>query len=111
MTKIKKVLPEESQLINDNQLAFYIEKLITNILAYCNCEDLPLALEYSIVDLVIKRIKDESSANENNVKSLEIGDMKLTFNTSNISAIGCMSDADFNSIKSQLNIFVKVKSL
>lgn len=101
---------EESQLINDSQLTFYIEKLIANILVYCNLKELPVALEYVVIDLVIKRINDNKES-DNDLKSLEMGDTKFTFNTTNIATIGCVSDADFNSIKSHLNKFVKVKSL
>lgn len=114
-----KVLLLESQrsLLNPDLLAFYVEKLVEDILDYCHREDFPAALVFTVVDLIRKRLADEDSTGDEQginsrgpLSSVKMDDTEFKFAVSNVDATGCLSDLDFSSIKPKLNIYRKVVS-
>ena len=58
----KVLLLAGEQKPNSDTLAFYIEKLVADILDYCHRDDFPDALVYTVVELVQKRLADAASA-------------------------------------------------
>lgn len=99
--------------IDETTLAFATEKLVADILDYCHRDDFPEALVYTVTDLVLKRLQDESNAEEYGttpLSSLEMGDTTFNFSVSNVSTSGLLSDADFDSIKPKLNLYRRVVS-
>ena len=96
-------------------LNFYVNKLVEDILSYCHRKDFPEPLIYTAVDLIRKRFNDELSKNEFGTNAplskIKMGDTEFNFAVNNIDLAGCLSDLDFNSIKSKLNLYRKVVSL
>ena len=106
-----------------NEIQFWIEKLVVDVLAYCHRKDFPEALIYTCVDLILKRITDREAAtpDEEGVVALPLSEIKMDdtsfkFDT-NFSAktattdnVGLLSDSDFDSIKSKLNLYRRLVS-
>lgn len=104
--------------LNEVQATFATEKLVLDILDYCHREDFPVALVYTAVDLVGKRLDDLQADSEEDgisargpLSGLKMDDTEFTFAVSNVSATGVLSDYDFDSIKSKLNLYRKVVSI
>lgn len=113
----KVLLLESQRSLNPDLLAFYVEKLVEDILDYCHREDFPAALVFTVVDLIRKRLADEDGeADDTGIKSrgslssVKMDDTEFKFAVSNIDATGCLSDLDFSTIKPKLNIYRKVVS-
>ena len=117
----KVILLEGGRQLNPDTLAFYVEKLVGDILDYCHREDFPATLVYSVVDLVRKRLADEGdNADASNelglnirapVSKVKMDDTEFTFAVGSVDAAGCLSDLDFSSLKPKLNLYRKVVSL
>ncbi len=106
-----------------NEIEFWTEKLVVDVLAYCHRKDFPEALIYTCVDLILKRITDSEAAtpDEDGVVALPLTEIKMddtsfkfdtnfaakTVTTDNV---GLLSDADFESIKPKLNLYRKLVS-
>lgn len=110
-----------AEKLNEVQATFAIEKLIMDILDYCHREDFPMALVYTAVDLVGKRL-DELHSADNEVSegdiqargplsSIKMDDTEFSFAVDSVSTNGILSDYDFNSVKSKLNLYRKAVSL
>lgn len=101
-----------------NLLAFAIEKLVSDILDYCHREDFPDTLVYTVVDLVRKRLADESTAAEEELgftppgplSDIKMDDTEFRFAVNNVDASAVLSDLSFDSIKAKLNLYRKVVS-
>ena len=111
-------LLERHRTLDAGLLAFYVEKLVTDILDYCHRADFPEPLVYSAVDLIRKRLADEDTAgNELGVptnaplSSVKMDDTEFKFAVSNIDLAGCLADLDFATLKPKLNRWRKVVSL
>lgn len=106
--------------LNEAQATFATEKLIMDILDYCHREDFPVALVYTAVDLVGKRLDSITSQESNDemsamstagpLSSIKMGDTQFEFAVNNAEAYGLLSDYDFSSIKAKLNLYRKVVS-
>lgn len=77
-----------------------------------------MALVYTAVDLVGKRLEDmQDDADSQGISvrsplsSIKMDDTEFSFAVENVSASGVLSDYDFDSIKGKLNIYRKVVSL
>ena len=110
-------LLESSRELNDDLLAFYVEKFVGDILDYCHREDFPDALTYTVVDLIRKRLADEDASSNDAasgvrgpLSSVRMDDTEFKFAVSNVDAAGCLSDLDFSSIKPKLSIYRKAVS-
>lgn len=104
--------------LNEVQAEFAAEKLVSDMLDYCHREDFPMALVYTAVDLVGKRLEDmQDDADSQGISvrsplsSIKMDDTEFSFAVENVSASGVLSDYDFDSIKGKLNIYRKVVSL
>ena len=107
--------------LNEAQATFATEKLVMDILDYCHREDFPVALVYTAVDLVGKRLDDlQSSADEAEegdiptrgpLSSIKMDDTEFSFAVNSVSASGVLSDYDFDSIKAKLNLYRRAVSL
>ena len=113
----KVLLLESQRSLNPDLLAFYVEKLVEDILDYCHREDFPAALVYTVVDLSRKRLADEDSGSDEGdipsrgpLSSVKMDDTEFKFAVNNVDATGCLSDLDFSTIKPKLNIYRKVVS-
>ena len=111
-------LLESHRTLDASLLAFYVEKLVTDILDYCHRTDFPEPLVFSAVDLIRKRLADEDTAgNELDVSSnaplasVKMDDTEFKFAVSNIDPTGCLADLDFATLKPKLNRWRKVVSL
>ena len=114
---LKVLLLESQRSLNEGLLAFYVEKLVGDILDYCHREDFPETLVYTAVDLIRKRIADEDGSTDaagissrGPLSSVKMDDTEFRFAVANVDAAGCLSDLDFGSIKAKLNIYRKVVS-
>ena len=114
-TKVR--LLEGKRTLDEGLLTFYVEKLVTDILAYCCRSDFPEPLVYSAVDLIRKRLADEDTAgNELGVptnaplSSVKMDDTEFKFAVSNVDPAGCLADLDFATLKPKLNLYRKVVS-
>ena len=113
----KILLLESQRSLNPDLLAFYVKKLIGDILDYCHREDFPETLVYTVVDLIRKRLSDEDGAGDETginargpLSSVKMDDTEFKFAVSNVDATGCLSDLDFSSIKTKLNLYRKAVS-
>ena len=94
---------------------FATEKLVMDILDYCHRDDFPVALVYTAVDLVNKRLDDLQSVDDEDggiptrgpLSSIKMDDTEFSFAVNNVSASGVLSDYDFDSIKAKLNLYRK----
>ena len=107
-----------AEKLNEVQAEFAAEKLVSDMLDYCHREDFPMALVYTAVDLVGKRLEDmQDDADSQGISvrsplsSIKMDDTEFSFAVENVSASGVLSDYDFDSIKGKLNIYRKVVSL
>lgn len=104
--------------LNEVQAEFATEKLVSDMLDYCHREDFPMALVYTAVDLVGKRLDDmQDDADSQGISvrsplsSIKMDDTEFSFAVENVSASGVLSDYDFDSIKARLNLYRRVVSL
>ena len=111
-------LLESHRTLNASLLAFYIEKLVTDILDYCHRTDFPEPLVFSAIDLIRKRLGDEDTASDElgvssnaPLASVKMDDTEFKFAVSNIDPTGCLADLDFATLKPKLNRWRKVVSL
>lgn len=110
-----------AEKLNEAQATFATEKLVMDVLDYCHREDFPVALVYTAVDLVGKRLDDlQSSADEveegdiptrGPLSSIKMDDTEFSFAVNSVSASGVLSDYDFDSIKAKLNLYRRAVSL
>ena len=84
--EIKKIiLLKLNKDIDDNILSIAIYESIDSIKDYCNIEEVPFALKFTVVNISIdiissQYIKDESLSNsEQHIKSIQEGDTTITF--------------------------------
>lgn len=98
-------------------LNFYVTKLVEDILAYCHRRDFPAPLIYTVVELLMKRFKDEISTISAGVDApmskVKMGDTEYSFDTSFIDKVDLtkiVSEELFNTLKSKLNLYRKVVS-
>ena len=120
--RVIRLTPEKP--LNPNEISFWVEKLVLDILDYCHRDDFPDALVYTCVDLVLKRLADAEAAAENvesdttvlPLSKIKMDDTEFDFYTGTIKSttapdnIGLLSDLDFDSIKPRLNIYRKLVS-
>nr|DAL05202.1 MAG TPA: tail connector protein [Caudoviricetes sp.] len=111
-------LLERHRTLDAGLLAFYVEKLVTDILDYCHRADFPEPLVYSAVDLIRKRLADEDTASDElgvqasgPLSSVKMDDTEFRFAVSNIDPTGCLADLDFAALRPKLNRWRKVVSL
>ena len=117
MEKVR--LLERHRTLDAGLLAFYVEKLVTDILDYCHRADFPEPLVYSAVDLIRKRLADENASSADGLgistnaplSSVKMDDTEFKFAVSNIDPTGCLADLDFATLKPKLNRWRKVVSL
>lgn len=118
----QKVLLLESQReLNNDLLAFYVEKLVSDILDYCRRNDFPEGLVYTAVDLIRKRLADEAEAAGNAeelgmsikgpLSAVKMDDTEFKFAVKSADLSGCLSDLDLESIKPKLRLYRKLVSL
>lgn len=84
----------------------YAEKLVMDVLDYCNRDDFPEALVYTCTDLLVKREQDNSSDTKG-LKSIKMDDTEFQFNVATATA-GTAADADFATIRNKLNLYRKI---
>lgn len=117
----EKVLQLESQReLNSDLLAFFVEKLVADILDYCHRNDFPEGLVYTAVDLIRKRLSDEAEATgateelgmtiKGPLSEVKMDDTQFKFAVKSADLSGCLSDLDLESIKPKLNLYRKVVS-
>ena len=96
-------------------LNFYVMKSVKDILAYCNRRDFPPPLIYTCAELIMKRLESGVQALEYGLnaplKAITQDDTKFEFATATAALTGILADTDFDTIKSKLNLYRKVKSL
>ncbi len=108
--------------LNEVQAEFAAEKLVSDMLDYCHREDFPMALVYTAVDLMGKRLDDLSAQSDDDgdlggisangpLSSIKMDDTEFKFAVNNVDGCGLMSDYDFGSIKGKLNLYRKAVSL
>lgn len=113
----KVLLLTGEQKPNSDTLAFYIEKLVTDILDYCHRDDFPDALVYTVVELVQKRLADAASAaagmagdTHGPLQSVKMDDTEFHFAVSSVDPAACLSELSFDAIKPKLKLYRKVVS-
>lgn len=106
-----KVLRADEDDSNEGKYEMFAEKLVFEILTYCNREDFPKPLIYTCLDLVNKWYSEAYDDNElKNVKSIKMDDTEFQFNTGTVaSSVGISADQDFNTIRSKLNPYRKLR--
>ena len=108
--------------LNEVQAEFATEKLVSDMLDYCHREDFPMALVYTAVDLVGKRLDDlAAQADEDGalggitvngpLSRIKMDDTEFKFAVNNVDGFGLMSDYDFGSITGKLNLYREAVSL
>ena len=113
----KVLLLESQRSLSEDLLAFYVEKLVGDILDYCHREDFPDTLIYTAVELIRKRLADEAGGTDIDgmaargpLSAVKMDDTEFKFAVANVDATGCLADLDFNSIKPKLNLYRRVVS-
>ena len=84
----------------------YADKLVLDVLGYCNRDDFPEALVYTCTDLLVKREQDNSSDTKG-LKSIKMDDTEFQFNVATVTA-GTAANADFATIRNKLNLYRKI---
>lgn len=117
----KVLLLESPREPNSDLLAFYVEKLVNDILDYCHRDDFPEGLVYTVVDLIRKRLADEAEAAGNAeelgmaikgpLSAVKMDDTEFKFAVKSADLSGCLSDLDLDSIKPKLRLYRKLVSL
>lgn len=102
---------------NSDVLAFYIEKLVADILAYCHRDDFPDALVYTVVEFVQKRLADADNTaggmaggSHGPLQSVKMDDTEFHFAVSNVDPAACLSELSFEGIKPKLKLYRKAVS-
>lgn len=94
---------------------FYVNKLVADILAYCNRRDFPEPLIYTVVELLYKKIDNDLIAAESGMSlplsRIKQDDTEFAFAVSNVDLNSVFSETLFSSLKKFLNLYRKVKSL
>lgn len=111
LENIKMILGIQDNL-KDNIINYYINKYIKKVLAYCNIRELPHELEGFIEEKVINIVNtiienEQINKEKKNIKSVQRGDTRIEFNTSeekNINSLMAFSSTDTK----ELNKFRKV---
>lgn len=89
-------------------LALFAEKFVLDCMDYCHRTNFPRTLVYTAAELAVKYIKDKHSDSHGPLKSLKENDVEFTWAITDVSPIGCISEQDFESIRSKLNLYRKV---
>lgn len=92
----------------DTYLDVFAEKFIIDCMDYCHRADFPRTLIYTASELAVKYIKDKFSDTHGPLKSLKENDVEFTWAVEDVSPIGCISEKDFESIRTKLNLYRKV---
>ncbi|WP_302064369.1 hypothetical protein [uncultured Veillonella sp.] len=92
----------------DTYLDVFAEKFILDCMDYCHRADFPRTLIYTASELAVKYIKDKFSDTHSPLKSLKENDVEFTWAVEDVSPIGCISEKDFESIRTKLNLYRKV---
>ena len=92
----------------DAYLDVFAEKFILDCMDYCHRTDFPRTLIYTASELAVKYIKDKLSDTRGPLKSLKENDVEFTWAVEDVSPIGCISEKDFESIRTKLNLYRKV---
>lgn len=102
---------------NSDTVAFYIEKLVADILDYCHRDDFPDALVYTVVELVQKRLADAAGAaagmaggTHGPLQSIKMDDTEFHFAVSSVDPAACLSELSFDAIKPKLQLYRKAVS-
>ena len=115
ITQIVQNLYPNTENLNETRLKFYVEKLVSDILDYCHREDFPETLIYTAVELILKRLNDETenelTGSTAPISEVKMDDTSFKFAVNNVDLTGCLSDLDFASIKPKLNLYRRVVSL
>lgn len=90
------------------QLEIFAEKFVLDTMDYCHRTNFPRTLVYTAAELAAKYIKDRYSDTHGPLKSLKENDVEFTWAVTDISPIGCISEKDFESIRTKLNLYRKV---
>ena len=111
------LLPENlKERLSEVQLEFYTRKFILNCLDYIHSDRLPETLIYDVVELVIKRISEDTTSTFESsettvmssnipVKRLSQDDTTWEFAVNNIDLSGLLSNKDFDTLKPKLNLY------
>lgn len=105
---VAKVKVFNSDLANDALIKLYAEKFVSDVLAYCNRDDFPADLTYTAGELVAKWTANKGSSDTGVIKSIKQNDTEFEFAVATPSAANA-ADTDFNSIKSKLNLYRRVR--
>ncbi|WP_277293341.1 hypothetical protein [Veillonella montpellierensis] len=89
-------------------ISSFAEKFVLDCMDYCHRTDFPRSLAYTGAELAVKYSKDTLNQSQGPLKSLKENDVEFTWAVSDMSPIGCISEQDFDSIKSKLNLYRKV---
>lgn len=89
-------------------LALFAEKFVLDCMDYCHRTNFPRTLVYTAAELATKYIKDKYSDTHGPLKSLKENDVEFTWALTDVSPIGCISEKDFESIRTKLNLYRKV---
>ena len=92
----------------DTYLDVFAEKFILDCMDYCHRTDFPRTLIYTASELAVKYIKDKHADSHGPLKSLKENDVEFEWAVEDVSPIGCISEKDFESIRTKLNLYRKV---
>lgn len=109
-----KDIVKKAKLLNhdppaDDILNLYAEKFVADVLDYCNREDFPAALTFTAAEMVNKWASNASNENDAPLKSIKHNDTEFQFAVDNMPSVGSSIESDFESIKSKLNMYRKLR--
>ena len=104
--EMAKLLLGDTGTERDAVYQIYADKLILDVLDYCNRDDFPAALVYTCADLLVKREQD-STSDTKGLKKVKMDDTEFEFATATETP-GTAADADFATIRNKLNLYRKV---
>ena len=113
--RVKSLIPPT--IIDEPLLTFYTEKLIQEIMDYCNITFLPEALEMAIIELMVKQIRaTDENIDINNLpiaqlKRIKMDDTEFEFNFNTQDGIEQGTDYIFNAIMPRLFKYRRMRSL
>ena len=117
-TAIQRIIELVQQLspeVNANQLEFFATKLVLDVLDYCNREDFPEALIYTVAGALAKQFDSAADSatvgGDAPIKKITQDDTSFEFAVAEKDSSSDEGTLMFNALKPRLNLYRKVKAL
>lgn len=115
--KIRWLIKNLNENLNDFQVGFYVEKIVANVLSYCHIEYFPESLTYDAAEIITRFLSETAAAadSETSIASLEMplqkikqDDTEYTF--FQVDFYSGVFERMFDALKPKLNLYRRLIS-